>query len=68
MCVQRNAEACSGTHSFYRRAITSTYAECVCVAFGIQHEKRMSRVVACPALPYFPTLSKEKHHFRGNVY
>jgi len=38
------------------------------VALGIQHAKRMRRVllssVASPAIQYFPTLSHKRHDFR----
>ena len=44
-----------------------TYSECVFVAIGIQHEKRMPRIivtsVACPALHVF-TLSHKLQDFR----
>ena len=46
-----------------------TYSECVSVALVIQHLKRMRRIifspVACPSVPYFPTLPHKRHDFRG---
>ena len=44
-------------NEYYER----TYSESVSVALGIQHAKRMRRVilssVACPTVHYFPSLS-----------
>jgi len=40
-------------------------------ALGIQHVKRMRRIILSsltyPALPYFSTLSQERHDFRKEV-
>jgi len=52
-----------------QKAIGITYSRRVSVALVIQHSKRMRRIimssVSCLALPYFFTLSHERHHFRG---
>jgi hypothetical protein len=60
MC-KRNNEARSRKHCCHGKAISITYCECVSVALVIQHAKRMRRIilssVACPAAPYFSTLS-----------
>jgi len=41
MYVQRNTKACSHNHCCRRKAIGTTYSECVSVALGTQREIRM---------------------------
>jgi hypothetical protein len=56
----------SFVHPLLMRKISITYYECAFVALGIQHRKRMRRIilssVARPAVPYF---SHKPHEFRG---
>jgi hypothetical protein len=49
--------------------LTITNSECMCIALATQQAQRMRRItlssVACPALPYFPTLPQNRQVFRG---
>jgi hypothetical protein len=67
--VERNVDARSCTHCCTGKATSITYSECMSVASGIQHAKRLHLIilssVACLALSYFSTLFKKRHHFRG---
>jgi len=59
--VKRNIEASICNHCCSGKAISIIYCECVFVALGIQHARRVRLIMssaACPALQYFCTLSQ----------
>jgi hypothetical protein len=64
---KRNTEAHSRDHCCREKAVSITYSECVSAALVNQHAKRMRRIVACLALPYFYT-SHKRYDFRKISY
>jgi len=68
MCVLRNTGGRSHGHCCRGKAVSTAYSECVPAALGIQHAKRMRRIilsfVACLTLLYIHTLSPKGHDFR----
>jgi len=46
----RNIEACSFNHCWSKKTICSTYSECVFVAVGTRHARRVCYIVICGLL------------------
>jgi hypothetical protein len=69
---KRYVEAPSRNHSCHGKSISITYSECVFVALGVQHAKRIRRIivspVACPGVQNFSTLSKKSARFSEKRY
>ena len=63
---KHDIEARPRKHYCRGKAVNITYSECIFVALGIQHEKRMRRIILSSlALPHFTTLSHKSHDSRG---
>ena len=64
-------EARSHNYCCHGKAISITYSECIFVALVIMHSMCMLYIVlssvASPVVPYFSTLSHERHGFRKLV-
>jgi hypothetical protein len=69
---EHNFEARSRNHSCRGKAMSIKYSEYVSVAVVSQHATRVRRVMLssadCLAVPYFFTLSHERHDFRRKRY
>jgi hypothetical protein len=51
------------------KALFINYCGCVFAALGIRHANRMLNIscVTCPAMKYFPTLSRKRHIFERKL-
>jgi hypothetical protein len=72
MYYKLNIEALSHNHYCCRKAINITHAECVFVAIGMWHVKRIRHIIlsslACLVLPHLSTLFRKRHDFRGKGF
>jgi hypothetical protein len=67
---EHNIQAHLRNNRCHRKAIGFTYSTCVSVALIIQHAIHMHRImslVACLAIPYFPT-SHKQYDFQEKSY
>ena len=69
MYLQSYSEEGSCKHCCSGKTTSIIYSVCVCVAFVIQHAKRMRHIAICglPTIQYISTLSHKRHDFQKKV-